>query len=176
MKLLPGSLIILSLIIFFVIVIAPLLHIFGTSFIQAEGKNIRLPHLIRGGLLKKTGLRGIPFGLLFRLFDQMGFVKGLSDRLRTGLQKKDSPQDLGDASGAFGRVLLFEFKDFFDRPGKFLSAASTTPVFEALFPVFPVKIGPSAKTAERDPCLLVNQLSRIAFLQQQLDDPKSFLE
>jgi len=36
MKLLPGSLIILSLIIFLIIVITPLLHIFGTSFIQAE--------------------------------------------------------------------------------------------------------------------------------------------
>jgi hypothetical protein len=43
----------------------------GVLASQTKGEDIGLPHLVGGGALKETRLRGIPLGLGARLFEQL---------------------------------------------------------------------------------------------------------
>lgn len=78
---------------------------------QPERENIRLPHLIGRGPLEEPRPRQVAPARCRRWGHQVGLVKFLPHRLRTGGQEEHSPQPLRDTFDAPGRVVFFELDD-----------------------------------------------------------------
>jgi hypothetical protein len=82
----------------------------GVTAAQAEGKDVRLPHLIGCGPLEETRPHQVASRLGRRL-DQALPLEGLADRLGAGRQEEHPPEQLGDTFDAPRGLFLFELEN-----------------------------------------------------------------
>jgi len=78
---------------------------------QSEGEDVGLPHLVGSGSLKETGPHQIALWLGRRLHQSL-LLERSPNRLRTGFQKENPPQQVRDSFDPTRGFFLFEFEDF----------------------------------------------------------------
>jgi hypothetical protein len=79
---------------------------------QAEGEDVGLPHLVGSGALEEARPGNVALVRFGSRRHELGFMQALPNGLRTGLEKQNPTQPLGDAFNTETRVLLFDFEDF----------------------------------------------------------------
>jgi hypothetical protein len=111
---------------------------------EAEGKDIRLPQLIRCGTLEETRPGHVPLRfLLRRRIHQSFLVKPVADRLRAGRKTEPTLKHIRDALDTEARVSLLGFDDLFgDCLGKALLSILARLRFKPILTCKPVQAYP----------------------------------
>lgn len=148
----------------------------GVTAAQPEGEDVRLPHLVRRGTLKETRPHQVAPGLGGRL-NQALALEGLPDSLRTGLQKEDPLEQLGDPLDAPGGFLLLELEDLLaDRLGQSRPGSARDAALETRFALEAVAAHPFVNSGTADAQFLGDQLLREALFEVEFDRAQAFLK
>jgi hypothetical protein len=148
----------------------------GVTAPEPEGEDVRLPHLVGGGPLEETRADQVAPGLGGRLHQPLR-LEGLTDRLRTGGQKEDPPEQLGDAFDAAGGFLFLELEDLVpDGLGQLCSGPGTVGALQRLLALDPVAGHPLVNGGIAHPHLLGHQLLAEALFEVEFDGAQSLLE
>lgn len=143
----------------------------GVTAAEAEGEDVRLPHLIGRGPLEEAGPREVALLGRQRGRHEMSLVQALPHRLGTGREEEDPAQELGDALDAEGRVLLFERDDLLGDGGGELGLGGTRVRLrlEARLAKLTIAADPDRQAAGTNGHLLADQGLREALLQMKAD-------
>ncbi len=148
----------------------------GIATAQTEGEDVGLPHLVGSGPLEEAGTDQIA-PRLGRTLNQVFFVEGLADRLRTGFEEKDSFEQLGDALDPPRRVFLLELDDLVaDCKRHLWPATSAGLTLQSLLTMQPIKLHPPVHRPDADTHLLGDQLAAEALLEVQGDGAEALVK
>jgi hypothetical protein len=148
----------------------------GVAAPEAEGEDIRLPHLVGGGSFEEARPDQVAPGF-GRSFDQALLLERFAHALGAGLKEEDPPEQLRDALDPPGGFFLFEGDDASaHRFGQACLRVAAQLALQSLLALEPIAGHPLMHGRTAHAHFLGHQLLGEAFLQVQLNRAQSILK